>query len=171
MLKDRLKDVLPTTFDLDASAAPFIKASLGPLEDLQGDAIALLPQTIFVEVSADSAKHYLTLVHNNSHLNITSLFGEQKRRVPEEDTLSVVPGFIGAYPNAFFSVRAEDLDHFADSIASMRSEADYTRLLDNYGVRRTNAAFWKQSDAFHAAFEQNEPVAYGIFDYGRLENR
>ena len=171
MLKDRLKDVLPTSYDLTASAAPLITASLGPLEDLQGGAIALLPQTVFVEIEADNGKHYVTLVHNNAHLNITSLFGEQKLRVPEEDTVSVVPGFIGAYPNAFFSVRAEDLDHFADSIATMRSEADYTRLLDNYGVRRTDAAFWKQSDAFHAAFEQNAPVAYGIFDYGRLENR
>jgi len=85
--------------------------------------------------------------------------------------LSVIPGFIGAYPNAFFSVPAKDLEHFASSIASMRTEADYTKLLDNYGVRRTNPTFWQQSDAFHAAFEKNAPIAYGIFDYGRLENR
>ena len=56
-------------------------------------------------------------------------------------------------------------------ISSMRSESDYAQLLDEFGVRRTSPAFWQQSDAFHAAFEQNAPVAYGLFDYGRLENR
>jgi hypothetical protein len=171
LLRKRLEPVLPTMHDLAASADPLVKASLGPLEDLQGEPITLMPQTVFVEISADTGKHYVTLVRNNAHLNITSLFGEQKRRVPEEDTLSVIPGFIGAYPNAFFSVPAKDLEHFASSIASMRTEADYTKLLDNYGVRRTNPTFWQQSDAFHAAFEKNAPIAYGIFDYGRLENR
>jgi hypothetical protein len=110
-------------------------------------------------------------LRNNAHLNITSLLGEQKRRVPEEDKLSVIPGFIGAYPNAFLVVNEADLENFADIISSMRTEEDYTALLDEFGVRRTSPIFWQQSDAFHAAFEQNAPVAYGLFDYGRLENR
>jgi hypothetical protein len=53
----------------------------------------------------------------------------------------------------------------------MRTESDYAQLLDDFGVRRTSPAFWQQSDAFHAAFEQDAPVAYGLFDFGRLENR
>jgi hypothetical protein len=171
MLQERLKPVLPTRHDLEVSAIPSVSASLGPLEDLQGEAITLLPQTVFVEISGDSGKQYVTLVRNNAHLNITSMFGEQKRRVPEEDTLSVIPGFIGAYPNAFLVVNEADLDRFANMIASMRTEGDYAQLLDNFGVRRTSPKFWQQSDAFHAAFEQNAPVAYGLFDYGRLENR
>jgi hypothetical protein len=171
LLRERLKPVLPTKHDLAVSAIPTVSASLGPLEDLQGDAIVLMPQTVFVEISGDTGKHYVTLVRNNAHLNITSLLGEQKRRVPEEDTLSVVPGFIGAYPNAFLVVNESDLENFANTIASMRTENDYAQLLDDFGVRRTSPTFWQQSDAFHAAFEQNAPVAYGLFDYGRLENR
>jgi hypothetical protein len=85
--------------------------------------------------------------------------------------LSVVPGFIGAYPNAFLVVNEADLDRFANSISSMRSEGDYAHLLDEFGVRRTSATFWQHSDTFHAAFEQDAPVAYGLFDFGRLENR
>ncbi len=171
LLKERLGPVLPKRHDLEASATPIVSASLGPLEDLQGDAIVLMPQIVFVEISGDSSKQYVTLVRNNAHLNITSMMGEQKRRVPEEDTLSVVPGFIGAYPNAFLVVNEADLSRFANIISSMRSESDYAQLLDEFGVRRTSPTFWQHSDAFHAAFEQNAPVAYGLFDLSRLENR
>ncbi len=171
MLREHLRPVLPTQHDLEASAIPIVRETLGPLEDLQGDAIALMPQTVFVEISGDSGKQYVTLVRNNAHLNIASLFGENKRRVPEEDTLSVVPGFICAYPNAFLVVNEADLESFANMISSMRTESDYAALLDDFGVRRTSPAFWQQSDAFHAAFEQDAPVAYGLFDFGRLENR
>ena len=157
--------------DLGVSAIPTVSAALGPLEDLQGKAITLMPQTVFVEISGDSGKQYVTLTRNNAHLNITSLFSENKRRVPEEDTLSVIPGFIGAYPNAFLVVNESDLERFASTISSMRSESDYAQLLDDFGVRRTSPEFWQQSDAFHAAFAQDAPVAYGLFDYGRLENR
>ncbi len=171
LLKDRLEPALPTRHDLEISAPPIVSASLGPLEDLQGGAITLMPQIVFVEISGGTGENYVTLVRNNAHLNITSLLGEQKRRVPEEDTLSVIPGFIGAYPNAFLVVEETDLDRFASAISSMRTEEDYARLLDDFGVRRTSSGFWQQSDAFHAAFEQNAPVDYGLFDFSRLENR
>jgi len=53
----------------------------------------------------------------------------------------------------------------------MRNEDDYSSLLDKYGVRRTSPEFWKLSDAFHAAYQRDAPVEYGLFDYSRLENR
>ena len=171
LLQERLRPVLPTRHDLEASGNPAISEALGPLEDLEGDAVTLLPQLVFVEVSSESGNQYVTLVRNNAHLNITSMFGEKKFRVPEEDTVSVIPGFLGAYPNAFLVVKEADLGHFADTLSLMRTEDDYAQLLDNYGVRRTSPKFWQQSDAFHAAFEQIAPVEYGLFDYHRLENR
>jgi hypothetical protein len=171
LLQERLRPVLPTRHDLYASSSPAISEALGPLEDLQGDAVTLLPQLVFVEISSESGNQYVTLVRNNAHLNITSIFGEKNFRIPEEDTVSVVPGFLGAYPNAFLVVKEADLGSFADRLSSMRTEDDYAQLLDDYGVRRTSPTFWQQSDAFHAAFEQIAPVEYGLFDYHRLENR
>jgi hypothetical protein len=99
------------------------------------------------------------------------LFGEKKFRAPEEDTLTVVPGFLGTYPNVFLVVNESDLGRFASLISTMRDEDDYSSLLDKYGVRRTSPEFWQQSDAFHAAYQQDAPVEYGLFDYSRLENR
>jgi hypothetical protein len=130
-----------------------------------------MPETAFLEISSQSGKHYVTLVRNNAHLNITSLIGEQKNRVPEEDTMSVIPGFLGAHPNAFLVINETDLEHFVDIVSSMRTETDYSALLDDYGVRRTSPNFWQQGDAFHAAYENDAPIEYGLFDYNRLENR
>jgi len=171
LLQQRLQKVLPTQRSLAAIGNPAISTALAPLEDLIGQAVTLMPQTVFVEISGESGNSYVTIVRNNAHLNITSLFGEKKYRAPEEDTLSVIPGLLGAYPNAFLVVDEADLDHFVDTITTMRVEGDYTLLLDNYGVRRTSPDFWRQGDAFHAAFEIDSPIEYGLFDYNRLENR
>ncbi len=170
-LRERLRPVIPTQHDLESIGKPAISDALGPLEDLIGQAVTLMPQTVFVEISGQSGNSYVTLVRNNAHLNITSLLKEQKFRIPDEDTLSVIPGFLGAYPNAFLIVNEADLDRFVDMTSTLRTEGDYARLLDTYGVRRTSPNFWRQSDAFHAAYEQDAPVEYGLFDYNRLENR
>jgi hypothetical protein len=171
LLQERLRPVLPTQHELAAIGDAAIVNSLAPLEDLMGQAVTLMPEITFVEISVESNKRYVTLVSNNAHLNITSLFGEKKFRAPEEDTMSVIPGFLGAYPNAFLVVDEADLNGFVDRVSTMLTEGDYTRLLDDYGVRRTSTNFWQQGDAFHAAYKIDAPVEYGLFDYNRLENR
>ena len=171
LLQERLRPVLPTHRKLEAIGNPAVRDALAPLEDLVGGAVTLMPQTVFVEIRGQSENNYLTLVRNNAHLNITSLFGEKKFRAPEEDTMSVIPGFLGSYPNAFLVVNEADLDRFVVMLTTMRVEDDYALLLDNFGVRRTSPDFWRQGDAFHTAFEIDAPVEYGLFDYNRLENR
>jgi hypothetical protein len=170
-LQERLKPVLPTKHELNSLASASIGETLAPLENLRGDSVMLLPQIAFVEIRGHSGNSYVTLVRNNAHLNITSLFGEKKFRAPEEDTVTVVPGFLGTYPNVFLAVNESDLERFVNQISTMRNEGDYSNLLDIYGVRRTSLEFWQQSDAFHTAYQQDEPVEFGLFDYSRLENR
>ncbi|MGH6624018.1 MAG: fatty acid cis/trans isomerase, partial [Burkholderiaceae bacterium] len=88
-----------------------------------------------------------------------------------ENTLTVVPGFLGAYPNAIFSIKPGDLPALAKAIGSMSSEDDYRKLADRYAVRRTNPRFWATSDELIDAYATWAPVEAGIFDYSRLENR
>jgi len=171
MLKDRLAPVLPSVRDFAAIFDPAIAEDLAPLEQLVGQAVTLMPQNVFVEIASQSGNSYATLVRNNAHLNITALFGEKKFRIPEEDTMSVYPGFLGAYPNAFFTVNDYDLERFVGMISSMQTEGDYARLLDNFGVRRTSPKFWQQGDTFHLAYKKDAPIEYGLLDYNRLENR
>ena len=90
-------------------------------------------------------------MHNSEHLNITSMFGDRKDRIPAEDRLSVIPGFIGSYPNLFYVVAEAELTAFVDAISELQSEEDYSRLVDADGNRLTNPEFWANSDTFHLA--------------------
>ena len=58
-----------------------------------------------------------------------------------------------------------------EKIAGLRSEADYSALLDRFGIRRTDERFWDVSDRVLADYENSEPVTHGVLDYSRYENR
>jgi len=171
MLHARLQPVLPERHTLNEVANPYIRAQLERLEQLVGEPVFLLPEVAFVQITGDESIEWVTLVHNAAYSNITAMFREQKNRLPEDDTLSVVPGFIGSYPNAYYIVPQAEMAQFVDAVSSMQTEADYAALLDSYGIRRTNVNFWAHSDFVHESFQQMQPIDFGRFDYGRLENR
>jgi len=146
--------------------------SLDELSSVRGRAVSHLPEMAFLTVrDAAERSYHFTMISNNAHSNVAELFGEEKRRLPDEDTLSVVNGFVGAYPNAFFVVNAADLPGFANAVRGLASEADYQKLLMRYGIRRTDQRFWAHSDALHAAYRRWAPREAGLFDYNRFENR
>jgi len=171
MLRERLAGVLPERYDLSSIEDSLAREQFAALEFLKGPAVLLMPQVVFVEVMNPEGSSYVTIVRNDAHLNITSMLGEKKFREPAEDTLTVVAGFLGAYPNALFRVGSDQLEMFISSLSAMNDEDDYGALLDAYGIRRTNAKFWDHSDSLHSAFRKDAPIEYGQFDYSRLENR
>jgi hypothetical protein len=83
----------------------------------------------------------------------------------------VVRGFLGAYPNAFYKVTRAELPAFVDAVAQLQGEADYARLLDRFGIRRTDPRFWSHSDRMLRAYAEAEPITAGLLDYNRQENR
>jgi hypothetical protein len=131
-----------------------------------------MPEVSFLQVVAtDSPDRFYTVVHNDSFLNNAQVFQEEQRRVPQEDYLTVVNGFIGSYPNAFFRVPDSEVDEFVQAIESMRNEQDYANLISFYGVRRTQPEFWPQSDAINTHHKATFPREAGLFDLNRYENR
>ena len=85
--------------------------------------------------------------------------------------MTLAYGFIGAYPNAFFSLQSDQLPEFAAAVKALASDEDYAALLTRYGVRRTDARFWPYSDELQAAYRDWAPLEAGLFDYNRFENR
>ncbi len=138
------------------------------LQSTSGTAISFLPQTTIIEIPG---KGLFTLVHNNAYSNLSSLFGENKRRIPAEDNLTIAFGLIGSYPNSFLRIKDKDLDKFITQFQAMRSEEDYRALRDSYGVRRSNPDFWAFSDHVHQLYSHYQPKEAAILDYNRLENR
>jgi hypothetical protein len=85
--------------------------------------------------------------------------------------LTVVPGLIGAYANAFFRLEQSELPEFVGAIASLRSDDDYRRLGDRFMVRRTDPKFWGFSDLLQAAEARMGQADRGLLDFNRLDNR
>ena len=83
----------------------------------------------------------------------------------------MVPGFIGAYPNAIYRSSVAELPALRAALAGLDSEADYRRLADRFALRRTNPRFWDASDALHDAYGAWAPLEAGLLDYNRLQNR
>ena len=171
MLAKRLAPVTPLQHKMESIRDEALRAELDRLNRVTGAAAALMPQVTFVRIRDIEGGQFFTLIHNNAHLNQTSLFSEQKNRIPEEDTLTLVPGFIGAYPNAFLEVGFAELGAMVTAIEGLRTEQDYLVLRDNWGIRRTDRKFWKRSDAFQFAYRQSSLYDSGILDFNRLENR
>jgi len=149
-----------------------VPAQFNSLQARRGSAFSLMPDVSFVYVdSAQGDDQVYTLIHNSAFLNNTQLFQEEARRLPVEDYLTVVRGFIGSYPNMFFRLREDQLGEFAAAIESMQSEEDYKLLALRFGVRRTAPDFWQLSDALYDNYLQQAPVEAGLFDLNRYENR
>ena len=143
------------------------------LQTLQGKPFSLMPEVAFVAVTdANDETNIFTIVHNDGYANNAQVFREAQRRIPVEDYLTIVKGFIGAYPNVFFQLPDEELDNFVEAIESMRNEADYAQLVSQYGVRRTNtSSFWPLSDKLNAHYLDHSPIEAGLFDLNRYDNR
>ena len=146
--------------------------SLTDLSGTRGRAVSHLPEASFLTVRDAAGRDYhFTLLSNSAHSNVAELLGDSKRRLPDEDTLSVLNGFVGAYPNAFFMVNAADLPGFIEGVQRLASEADYRELLTHFGIRRTDERFWVHSDTLTNAYRRWAPKEAGLFDYNRFENR
>lgn len=172
--RQRLAPVLDDSHDLrhgftDTAA----QNAFALINSVRGRAAAALPQTLFIEVhdTAHHRRHYYTLLHHNAYTNISEIFGEEDRRLPDEDSLLLVQGLTAAYPSAFLQVEHRRLQDFAEQIQALKEEKDYAYLLDQFGIRRSDPRFWHFSDALHEAYFRAEPVTAGWLDYNRLENR
>ena len=98
----------------------------------------------------DGSARLYSIVHNREHDNISWMLGELERFAPQEDSLTVRAGVLGAYPNMFFVVPETEIDEFSRAVARLKSAADYERLVDRFGVRRSNEKFWSVYDAINS---------------------
>jgi len=111
-----------------------------------------------------------SLVHNKAHTNVAFMFRENDRRQPSADTITIVPGFLGSYPNFFFDVKLGDVRDFVARMSAVDSDASFTRLVEAYGVRRTSPRFWKEADWLHGELARTVPIEAGRLDLSRYDD-
>jgi hypothetical protein len=172
LLRKRLAPVLGARFDLSSVADARLRSDLQSLAALRGASLSWLPEMVVLRVQGSAAApSYFSLLRNTAHANVSHLMRESQELLPAENSLTLVPGFIGAYPNAIYSLRESELPELALAIRALASEDDYRKLADRFAVRRTSEAFWSTSDALHDAYRASAPAEAGLFDFGRFENR
>jgi hypothetical protein len=172
LLKTRLAAVLQDRYDLESVEDAALRRELAALAALRGRSLSWLPEAAFLRVDATRGRTlHFTLLRNTGHANVAHVFSEDQEILPDEHTLTVVPGLIGAYPNALYAVSLEGLRDLAQAIGRLSSEADYRALADRFAIRRSNPEFWAHSDLLHAAQARAALEEASFFDYGRLENR
>lgn len=145
---------------------------LRQIDHLQGEGLLSIPQLMMLMIESESGESQLfTLIHNNAHTNISSLFDEHNNRDPKNDDLTLVRGVVGSYPSAYLRLKESQIPELYQRLASMKSEKDYVSLLDRFAVRRSSPEFWSFSDKVHQWYRQDQPIEFGLLDYNRFENR
>ena len=147
---------------------------LASLNSLPAQQATLMPETtiIVVKDGQNSDKiDVFTALRNSAHYNVNSLFDEEENREPSKDSITLVHGLLGSYPDAFWYINASDVTASIEKLKTIKSEADYQALLDNVAMRRTNPNFWAFSDKLIQWSSEHYPIEGGLLDYNRLEDR
>ncbi|MGZ8201236.1 MAG: fatty acid cis/trans isomerase [Methylosarcina sp.] len=162
--------------DLGGADAPAVQRQvnreLRRLVQLQGLELGALPEMSLLRVKTSDPEGDLvyTLLIDKAYSNLSKMLREGSRRLPENDRITIVPGFVGSYPNFFFNVEKERLGEFVDKIRKARVEADLEPLYSGFGIRRSNPEIWEQSDWFNAQHKKYRGLQAGLLDLSRYEN-
>jgi fatty acid cis/trans isomerase CTI len=168
-LQAHLAKVLNHRYELQQSGLSATSvATLARLDQVRGVAASIMPQVAIIKVNEHGL---LSLLSNSAYSNLSSILDSQSNRLPEEDTLTIATGVVGAYPNIFLQVNEVEIPELVAKIEGLRNEADYSALLDRFGIRRTDGRFWAVSDQVSADYRNSEALSHGVLDYSRYENR
>jgi hypothetical protein len=143
--------------------------------EIKGSILQVFPDLAFVRIrNGDSKQGFAyTLIRNKAYKTISSLHdsNDDDRRDTQSDTLTIMKGLQGSYPNFFFDIELAQADEFADRYAKIKNRKDYEIFVDRFGIRRTHTDFWQISDWFQNYYAQQNPVTSGLFDLNRYQNR
>ncbi|WP_153448498.1 fatty acid cis/trans isomerase [Vibrio algicola] len=173
LLKQRLAPVLTQRYALvNTGLSQKNEFILNKIDLLKGKGVYRIPPLISIMVTLENGKEQVfTLIHNNAHSNISSLFDEESNRIREDDDLTLVKGVLGSYPSAFIQLKESDIADFYRQLSQLEDDDDYVAILDKYGVRRGSADFWAFSDKLNKWYQNDQPIEAGLLDYNRFENR
>ncbi len=170
-LRPYLGQALAQRYDLaNAELDTPTRDALQKIAKLRGWPASYLPELVYLRVLVRGAPDLLfTLIHNADHDNVAVLLLEQARRRPQFDSVTLVPGIVGAYPNDFWVVKDSELPQVAAQLSALSGAAAYRNLDREIGVARNSSKFWQQSDWLLNAYRERDPIEWGILDFSRYK--
>ncbi|MGZ8225508.1 MAG: fatty acid cis/trans isomerase [Methylococcaceae bacterium] len=149
-----------------------VDSEMRNLAKLKGHELGALPEMSLLRIKTGEPQGDLvyTLLIDKAYSNISKMLSARSRRLPENDSITVTPGFVGSYPNFFFNVENNQLTEFVDLIRNARTEIDLDNLYSKFGVRRTNPDIWRQADWFNEQHQKYRGLQAGLLDMSRYDN-
>lgn len=108
-----------------------------------------------------------SILRNREHENLSWILEEDSRLAPSEDTLTILPGVAGGYPNQYLVVEEQDLKAMADRVLNIKTPKQFREFLRSYGVSRMDPRFWPLYDFSNAELLRREPIEGGVLDLSR----
>jgi hypothetical protein len=159
---------MPKTFrthkDFMQGARSLTAAGTGFVKHITDNGANLLHLRI---IHRDGKSRVNTLVVNRWHDNVNSLFGEESRLDSSKDTIDIIKGSVGSYPNLFAVVHYKDLPDFFDLVSNFDGSEHYLQKIKKYFISRSDPKFWETFDWFQAHFEHADPLNAGLYDLNR----
>ncbi|MBM7062013.1 fatty acid cis/trans isomerase [Pseudomonas sp. UL073] len=130
-----------------------------------------LPEATLLRVElADGQREIYSLLRNRMHSNVAFMLGEDLRYQPGLDTLTVYPGVLTSYPNFLFNLRADEVPVFVDALARVQDQPALDKVVERWGIRRSNPQFWRYFNDLSAYLQETDPVEAGVLDMNRYGN-
>ena len=132
--------------------------------------MANLPEVVLLRVVIRGGNDRLfTLLHDDAYSNVALLLAGKARRQPQLDGVTLVPGVVGARPNAFWVVNESDLPALAQQLAAVNGPLSYREFARQFAIARDNPKFWQESDWILNVYRNLDPIGWGILDYNRYD--
>jgi hypothetical protein len=122
-----------------------------------------------VIICAPEEDRVYSLITDKAYSNISKL-SEGSNRLPEQDSITIVPGFIGSYSNFFFTVERAHLIEFINTLGVARTEIEKDALYSQFGLRRTHPKLWQHVDCFNQQYKEEKGISAGLLDMSHYEN-
>ncbi len=130
--------------------------------------VEFLPELSLLRVKRKAGPDLaFSFIHDKAHTNVAFLFAESLRLEPEKDTLTILRGQIGSYPNFFFVVDEQMLPRFVNDLSAIHDDGGWLAFVAAYGVRRSSSTFWETADFFQDQMIRQHPLEAGLLDLNR----
>lgn len=124
------------------------------------------PELTFLRITGKNNLVY-SIIRNREHENISWILGEEFRLAPEEDSLSLIEGFAGTYPNLFLTVVDSKLDNFISELKLIKNKNDFNTFVKKYEVSRNDERFWDLYDSLNSSYSDFDYLESGVLDLTR----
>lgn len=144
-----------------------IPTDFAPVSGVRGKFVSFFPDLSIVLIKGKTKNRIVSIIRNKEHENVSWILAEDARLVPEEDTLTILEGRWGSYPDYFFSMEEDKVEYFTSQLSRLKNDKDFSDLMAVFGASRAHDEFWKVYDGIYDVDQKRSGIDGGYLDLTR----